>query len=287
MRQVFLFLLISVLASCSYFKNRKPSAGEQVIARVGDEYLYRSDLDEMLKGADAKDSAVLVANYAEAWARKKLLLKKAEENVSANELGIDKKVEDYRESLLLYEYEKELINQKLDKQVNDKELQDFYEQNKNSFLLENTIYSVKYARIRRDAEDLAKMQQVILKPKNEDEERRREGYCKAFASSYSFRDINWMAEPALTAQFPFPAESWMGFANDKSWHQIETEKEFVYVQVTDVKAKGEIAPYDFITDQLREVFFNKKKVVMIEKIYDRIFEDAVKKGNCEVLVKSK
>lgn len=272
-----------LLLSCNYFKNHKPAAGQQVVARVGNEFLYMNDVLDLMKGVDARDSAAFVAKFASQWARKKLLLQKAEDNVQANELGIDKKVEDYRESLLLYEYEKALINQKLDKQVKEEELLDFYEKNKATFQLESPVYDVKYARIRIDAEDISKMEGVLMHPKNEDEERRREGYCKAFATAYSFADENWISLPSATATFPISDAQWQQFAADRNWHELKLENEFIFVQVSAWRDKGAQAPFAFIKEQLREVYFNKKKVAMIENIYDQIFQNALKKGDCEVL----
>jgi hypothetical protein len=280
-----LVVLIAVLPACKYFKKNSPVQGESVIARVNDDYLYLSDLSPLIKNVPPHDSASFIANYAESWARRRLLLKKAEENVPADELGLDKKVEDYRQSLLLYEYEKGLINQKLDKAVSDAEINDFYEKNKEKFTLESDIYDVQYVQIRSDAEEIKKMLPLITSPKNEEEIQKREGYCKAVAKTYSFAENNWMNSSAILKQFPISQIDVQTLAANGKFAEFTKEADSYFVHIVTIKHQGEPSPLSFIKNQIKEVFINKKKVILIQKIYDKIYEDGMKSGNCEVLVK--
>jgi hypothetical protein len=276
---------IGSLSACKYFKKNSPMQGEKVIARVNDDYLYLSDLSPLIKNLPPQDSASFIANYAESWARRRLLLKKAEENVPAGELGLDKKVEDYRQSLLLYEYEKGLINQKLDKAVSDAEINDFYEKNKEKFTLEADIYDMQYVQIHSDAEELKKMQPLIVNPKNEEEQQKREGYCKAVAKSYSFAEGNWMTSSAILKQFPIEQKEIQSLAASGKFTEFKKGEESYFLQIKTVKHQGDPSPLEYIKNQIKEVFINKKKVILIQKIYDKIYEDGVKSGNCEVLIK--
>ena len=286
----FQFSLMAVLcmavmvSSCKYFKGKNPTQGEKVIARANDDYLYLSDISSVMKNVPKQDSAAFIANYAESWVRRKLLLKKAEQNVPSDELGIDKKVEDYRQSLLLYEYEKGLINQKLNKAVGDDEINDFYEKNKVKFTLESDIYDVQYAQIHSDAQDLDKMRPIIMNPRTPDDTLKRDGYCKAVAVTYSFADNNWLSSSAALKQFPISPDVLRTLVPGK-FSEFKNNKDSYFVLVKSVRHMGDPSPLEFIRNQIKEVIVNKKKVILIQKIYDGIYQDAVKSGKCEVLVK--
>lgn len=278
-----LFCLAAVLPACKFFKKKNSANGEQVVARVGDEYLYMADLSAMLKGANG-DSSKIISGYADAWVRKKLLLKKAEENVSSDELGIDRKVADYRESLMLYEYEKELINQKLDKAVNAQEVSDYYEKNKTNFALETDVYQVQYIRLKPDAEDLNKMRPLILSTATDDSKLKIEGYCKAISRDYSLAENSWYGLASLLKLLPLTEEVINALPLEK-FKEFKSDKEVLFVKLVAVKHKGDAAPLDFIKDQIRELLINKKKVILIQRIYDKIYEDGKKSGAFEILVK--
>ncbi len=281
---VIMFLLL-LLSSCRYFSHKSPTQGEKVIARANDEFLYLSDISALIKNVPHEDSAAFIANYAESWVRRRLLLKKAEENVPSDELGIDKKVEDYRQSLLLYEYEKGLINQKLDKGVSDAEIEAFYEKNKDKFTLESDIYEVQFAQIHTDAQDLDRMRTTIIAPRTADDTLKREGYCKAIATAYSFADDNWMTTSAILKQFPIAAADLKTLASTGRFTEYKNNRDSYFLLVRSVRHTGDPSPLEFIRNQIKEVIVNKKKVILIQKIYDGIYQDAVRSGKCEVLVK--
>jgi hypothetical protein len=276
---------LCAISSCKYFKKKSPAQGEIVLARANNDYLYLSDMAGLTKNMSPKDSIAFTADYSESWVRRKLLLKKAEENVPYDELGIDKKVEDYRQSLLLYEYEKELINQKLDKGVSDAEIRDFYDKNKDKFTLESDIYDVQYLDIHADAQDLDKMRPIILNPKTDDDINKREGYCKVYATSYSFADSNWMASSAVLKKFPISAGDLKTLSTAGRFMEFKNSRDSYFIYVKTVRHQGEPSPLAFIRNQIKEIVVNKKKVILIQRIYDGIYTDALKSGNCEVLVR--
>jgi hypothetical protein len=278
-------LSLCAIHSCKYFKKKSPTSGEIVLARANNDYLYLSDLSGLTRNMSVKDSVAFLANYSESWVRRRLLLKKAEENVPVDELGIDKKVEDYRQSLLLYEYEKELINQKLDKGVSEAEIQEFYEKNKDKFTLESDIYDVQYVEIHTDAQDLDKMRQIIINPKTEDDVNKREGYCKVYAQSYSFADSNWMAASAVLKKFPISANDLKTLSTGGRFVEYKNNRDSYFLYVKTVRHQGDPSPLEYIRNQIKEIVVNKKKVVLIQKIYDGIYAEAIKSGKCEVLTK--
>ena len=280
-----LVCMLVALSSCKYLTRKSPTQGEKVIARANDEYLYLSDISTLIKNVPHEDSAAFIVNYADSWVRRRLLLKKAEENVPSDELGIDKKVEDYRQSLLLYEYEKGLINQKLDKGVSDTEIEDFYDKNKDKFTLESDIYDIQYVQIHTDAADLDKMRPIILTPRTNDDTLKREGYAKAMATAYSFTPDNWLASSAVLKQFPITSDQIKVLAQTGKFTEFKNNRDSYFILIRSVRHMGDPSPLEFIRNQIKEVIVNKKKVILIQKIYDGIYQDALKSVKCEVLVR--
>lgn len=93
-------------SSCSFWGGSEEGKG-QPVARVGDEYLYKSDLNGLIVGRTTpQDSANIIGRYVDTWIKKQLLLKAAAEEVNIDELEIQRKLAEYRYQLIAYEFEK-------------------------------------------------------------------------------------------------------------------------------------------------------------------------------------
>lgn len=75
---------------------------------------------------------------------------KAEQNIPVN-LNVDKLVEDYRSSLILNNYERLLMESQLDSTISDQDLIQFYEANKEQYILEKPIARIVFVKLRPDS----------------------------------------------------------------------------------------------------------------------------------------
>ena len=90
----------------------------EVVARLGDHKLYRSELDDVIpKGTSPEDSVNLANLYINSWVKDKAFLDIAQQRLSKEEKDVSKELEAYRQSLLRYRYEQRYINERLDTTV--------------------------------------------------------------------------------------------------------------------------------------------------------------------------
>ncbi len=74
------YILLFTLVACDYIK--KPQEPESV-ARVGDDFLFRSDLQNLVpNGTSKEDSIAIVKSFIDRWATQKLLFEAAELNLT-------------------------------------------------------------------------------------------------------------------------------------------------------------------------------------------------------------
>ena len=105
---IFIALVFSLGSCVSSLDNDKGNE----LARVFDNYLYESDVDRLVpENTSHHDSLVLVRNYIDSWVKTQLMIVQAKKNLAIQKLDLDKQLEDYRNSLVIYHYETELINQ--------------------------------------------------------------------------------------------------------------------------------------------------------------------------------
>lgn len=281
------FLVIAFLLSltaCSFFK-KKQGADKDVIARVNDDYLYASDIQGLTKGLKGRDSTQALKDYATNWVRKKLLLQKAKENIPEDDLGISKKVEDYRSTLVLYEYEKALINKRLDTVVSQKEFDDWYERLKNDFPLEKDVYLLYFIKLKKDAPDIDNVRKWINKQDDEETARKLNGYCQQFATSNFLNQGMWYDKDNVLKNFPLTEYDIAALTGSKNFKEFKVEGVSWFIKIADVVKKDQPAPSEFIHDDIIRAIIEKRRVQLIEKIYDKIYQDGVKSKSFEILVK--
>ncbi|NJK86144.1 MAG: peptidyl-prolyl cis-trans isomerase [Bacteroidales bacterium] len=165
---------------------------EKPIARVYDKYLYKSDLEKMVPdNISPSDSAVLATDFIDKWIRKQLLVNKAEINLTEAEKNVDKQIENYRSSLLIFKYEQNLINQKLDTVVTQGEIEAYYNENGSNFLLNNIIVKALFIQVSSQAPDLQKIKRWYRS--NEDEDvKNLEAYAYQYAKKYEYFNDDWV-----------------------------------------------------------------------------------------------
>ena len=103
-------ILVVIITACNTTVSNPET--EEVLARVHDKQLYKSDLIDIVpEGIGGTDSIAIVKNYLNNWVRNELILQKAESNLLDSQKDFKKQLENYRKSLIIYEYESNLIRQ--------------------------------------------------------------------------------------------------------------------------------------------------------------------------------
>src|SRR5688572_2530938 len=127
------FILLT-LASCDLIQMKKDAtesdASRQVVARVNNTYLYKDELGGIVTDVIAKeDSITRVEAYIDSWVRKQLLIQEASKKININEAELERKILDYRYSLIAYEYQSQFVKQHLDTVIAPAEIEEYYKAN--------------------------------------------------------------------------------------------------------------------------------------------------------------
>jgi hypothetical protein len=275
-------ILAGSLSACKYFKKRQPEKAKP-IARVGDNFLYAEDLEYLFESAiPVTDSAATVKTYIDDWIRKKLLLETATTYLPAEKQNVEKKIQDYREALLIYLYEDELIKQKLDTTVTEEAIDSFYNAYKDNFRLDGNIYKINYIKLPIDAPKIDSIRFLFLRAGNEKNFNRLVNYCYSYATDFYLKDSLWISELSLKNKMPL-TETDMALLEKSSQLVEVSDSNYLYLlKNIDIKLKGEPAPIDFVRKDLKFMIINKRKKQLLNNAYDKIYQEAIKDGTFEV-----
>lgn len=272
-KAIYIFLVSVLLTSCQFLQ-KTFSSKEKPVARVFSEYLYPSDLEGIVpKGTSSADSILLVQSYIENWIRQTVILKQATENVDLDQDALEKQLETYRQSLIIYSYEQQLIAQNLDTTVSNAQIKKYYEENKDNFELKKSIIKATYAKIPKNAHriEMAVRWFNSSKPKDRNE---LETYCMQFSSNYSLTDTSWLYLDELSAFIPLDRFSESSILQKNNYINF-SDKDFVYlVKVKDFMYKEDLSPLEFEIDNIKNIIINKRKIELISKMENQVYQDA-------------
>jgi hypothetical protein len=273
MRYLLAIIFLLSFSSCDFLK-RNLGFKEKAIAKVYDVYLYPSDIEGIVpKGTSNEDSLLLVQSYIENWVRQTLLIKQAEENVDIDVETIEQQLENYKNSLLIYAYEQQLIAQKLDTTVSQAQIKAYYEANKENFELKKTILKASYVKLPKNA---IRIDNAIkwFKSNKEKDKRELETYCMQFSQDYSLVDTSWLYYDQLAEVVPLERLSESSVLQNNNYIQI-SDKDFIYlVKVKTFMYKEDISPLEIEVENIKNIIINKRKVEMIDKMENEVYKNA-------------
>jgi len=276
-----------LLGSCSFFQSSKDKK-EKPIARVYDKYLYESDIAGVGKGAARpEDSIQAVRNYVDSWVRHNIILRYAEDNLAEEEQRINDRLRDYKESLLIYQYENDLVGQKLDTNVTEVEVAKYYDSHKDIFSLKNAIARVKYIMLPLNLKVPLDSAKAWIKNTNDFSEPKLEGFCKQYAVRYSLNDSVWYNKDELTALLPADLFDFDKAQFSRSYLEVAYSGYKYLIKFNDYRIKGTDAPIEFARQEIKNIIVNQRKIEFVGSIHKTIYEDALKNGDFEVYVEEK
>jgi hypothetical protein len=276
MRHLIILLLVLLLVQCSGIKNKK---GQEPIARVYDKYLYPGDLQDIVPSNISKaDSIILVRDFTDKWIKQQLLLYKAEMNLTDEEKNVDKQIENYRTSLLIFKYEQSLIKQKLDTMVSQKDILDYYNENSSNFMLNDNLVKALFVQVPRTSPEIWKVRRWY-RSENEEDIKHLEDYCYQYATKYDYFNDSWIYFSEIEKILPFKIDNPEQYLKYRKYIEAKDSTNYYFVNVKDYRLVGTVSPLELVRENIRNIIFNKRKISLIKELESEIYNDALNRNN--------
>ena len=276
---LFCFILLFALVSCKNMNNKEQ---EKPVARVFDLYFYPSDLDRLIPdGVATEDSVRIARRLTEEWVREKLLLNRAEQYLSGEQMDVEKQIEEYRSSLLTFKYKQKLLSQNLDTIVSNEEIQSYYDLNSSNYILDNDVVKVNFVKVPIDAPQLNDVRRWYRSEQPEDLDN-LEKYCINFASNYMIKGETWFRISSLFANIPLTVSNLPNYLNYTKNIEVNDSAFYYFIHIIDRVQEGQISPHFIVKDDIQSVIINKRKIKFIEDLENSVYNDGRAKNKVEI-----
>ncbi|MCF8465418.1 MAG: hypothetical protein K9G41_11280 [Flavobacteriales bacterium] len=268
------------MAGCGFFKKEET---RKVIAKAKSHELYLDELVSALPtDLTAEDSISFANSFIKTWATQMFLLDKAELNLSESSKDVDNQLEEYRRSLIIYQYEKQLVAQRLDTTVSQKQIEDYYNNNKKNFELQDHIARAILIKLDKNTKDVEKVKKLCRSSK-EDDRLELEEYSIQHAISFHLNDQQWIPLGELLSQMPPTNYLNVNYFSSYGFAALEDSTAHYLVNVKEIKYKNSVSPIEFEKQNIRNILLNQRKLELVQKLEKDIFEEAVSKNQFEIL----
>lgn len=277
-----------LLTGCDFIRMKKEKAPadntlRQPVARVNKTYLYKDELMGIVQpGTNPDDSTTRVEAYINSWIKKQLLIQEASRKININEAEVERKILDYRYSLIAYEYQAYYIRQRLDTAIQEAAIETYYKENIDNFILKQNIVRATFIKVPKTAPRTGKIKDLIFS-KKENDKTELKSYCLSFAAAYHLVDSTWMVFDELVKNSPLiEIPNKVQFLKSNPYYETADENYLYFLKVEEYRISDNISPLEFVRDEIKNILLNKRKVELAKQLEDEVYSTGMKNQEFEI-----
>ena len=276
-------LILVFLSSSSCSGLFKKDEEKEPLARVGDVFLYKEDVATLLDDSiSEQDSAIFVTNYINNWASKQLLLSKSKINLPEEKLSeFDRLVDDYKSDLYTRAYVEALVFNAQDTSISRSQLRDYYNKEKENFRLSEKLVQLRFVEIPTQFLDKQGVRQRMDNWSSSDKE-----YLDSIAVQFNkihFNDSVWVSAARVMEEIPpLTSLNETDYLKKSQFFELQDSLEVYLGKVTDVLETNDIAPFEYILPEIRQLIINRRRLDYVKKLKTEIIDEAIKKNEFEI-----
>ena len=277
MRKLLTYLLPLLLCSCTVISSLVHD--DQVVARVGDHKLYKSELEQFIPNMiPAADSIRLAEQYINTWATDLLYLDVAEAQLSKAELDVSAELESFRRSLLKYRYEQRYINDRLDTLVTDEQIRQYYQEHEADFALKRPVLKVRFVDVMKDSPNKDAILKMMTSKEYSDVQR-ADTLAKSTALRYFDSSDVWMDAGELARFFGLDyTEMLSHLKGDMIRYEPADRGDLMAAYVLDIRKSG-VAPIEYCSSRIRDILMSARKHALMTSLERDLLENALESNN--------
>ena len=281
MKKLLFFIVALLSASCS---EKSSDSGRIPILELEGKMLYKDEIDKIIPPNTAViDSADIADRYIKKWVTEVLMYENARRNIS-NQTEIDQLVEEYRQSLIIHEYEQALVAERLDTKITDAEAKAFYEEYKTHLTLEDNLIKGMLLIVPEGAPQLDAVKEWVRKGDTQSLEK-IEKYSLQNAISYDYFMNKWTPFSEIMKKAPFAYEDSRTFVLSTRLAEASDSTKHYFLHISKAIPAGDVEPYEFAKERITTTILNRKKSDFIISFEKNVYNDAIKKGYVNFLHK--
>ncbi|MDD2559620.1 MAG: peptidylprolyl isomerase [Bacteroidales bacterium] len=272
-----LWLLLLMPAWLQTCLGKETESPRVAVVQVSDAILYLDEIQNTLPaGLNSSDSIRLANSFIENWVKEAILYQSASKNLGQSP-EINRMVENYRRSLIIYQYQQQALIEKMETEVTEADMAEYYEKNANRFLSNKNLIKGLFIKVPLSAPGLDKLKTWYKKNDTESLDN-IEKYSFQNASIYEYFHETWTSLDDVMDQIPTNIANQEKFLRNQKFLEIEDDNYCYLLYISDYITAGSPQPLDYVSAQIKNILINSRKTEFIHQFENEMFEQAKRKG---------
>lgn len=274
LKNIFILFTSVLVLQCT----KTDDVNDKVIAQVGEKKLLQSEIAQIIpNNIEVEDSALMANDYIRKWVKQELLIQKANENLTLEQKNLTKEIEEYRNSLIIYKYKNELMNQQMDTLVTKTQIEQYYNANPDNFKLNSNIVKAIFVKIPIQVANIKLIKELVDENSDEGKNSLRE-YCIQYAKSFDFFNDNWVNFEIVKNNIPGNITDERQFLYRNNQIELKDSIYYYLVTIDDYKLQNELAPIEYVENNIKNLIINKRKIEFLKQVEENIYKEGVRKN---------
>jgi len=267
---IYIVFIVSLLSACNLLFDK----GEP-IAKVGVRVLTIEELSKNVPDyLDATDSSLWADDYIKKWIQRELLLLKAEENLKGNEKDVSEELQEYRNSLIVFKYKNELIRQKMDTTVDQLDIEKYFNEHRESFILNRNIVKAIYIKVPISVSDPENLKE-LCSSNNPEKQAKLNEYCMSYAKAYDRFNDNWVSADVVLRNTPELISDQEHLLERSRFIESKDMDYYYLVCIRDYRLAGQGSPVEYVQKDIQNLILSKQKLEFLKQIEKDIYKEGI------------
>ena len=258
-------VLVLAFQSCELFLNNTSEA-DNIVARVGEEYLYENDIPDFSYVKDSLELFKTRRAFIEDWATKQLLFDDAVINLPKQKKAeLDRLVDQYRNDLYTkYYYDLLVDDQSIDTLINESELIQLHEKERKNFVLEDDIYRLRFLSLDTSYSRVAEVKKALIQFSANDSVFLDSLLTHNYLIDANLDESQWFKSRNLFSTIPALKEVDKRRLQRNQYVFDLRDSSGIYLgKIAEALPAKSIAPFEFVAPELKKILINRKKFELL------------------------
>lgn len=268
-------LLATMVAGCELINH------DEVVARVGESRLLRSELDEVTSGFCGEDSLCVANKYIDQWVRCEVKKQEAARVLAAEMDDVERMVEEYRTSLLSNRLEQRYLAGRLDTLITEQVVKEYFEGHRKEFVMDRTILKGRIVRLPDNYRQSVKLFK-LMGSKSADKQQDFLDLCKKNGFELHTFD-SWVDFNEFLSYLPVRrGKNYDYILSGQEIREMADADSKYFIEIKEVLRKGEPAPLERVEDMVRRLLYNRRRGEVVEFYNDSLYNAALLEGRIRI-----